>query len=258
MKKIFSIFAMAAVAASSMAQASASFVKHNNGGDVNWSINLLGMSAVNSDRSTKISLHYDDSDYCTPGFYFGISNVASDDVKFKPGNSLEFGFTPFDFAWWNNSKNFGIISGIGISWTRYAFSDKEAIIDINRIIDDPVKSGFCLAPLPEQYSNPRMTYASWRLPVEFAISSKNCLFTAGVEGELRHHLRMRTKLGKNKKHYLTSHDMGVNPFGLNAVASIGCKGVSLYGRVALTEFFNKNEIDVTGTPFMVGLRFYTR
>jgi len=255
---------MAAVcmAASAMAQDNG-FIAHYNDGETRWSINLFGLSASSENNHTNFDfdfgLHRDYSEYCTPGLYFGLSNMISDDINLKPGNSLEFGFTPFDFAWWNRRHNFGIIAGVGISWTRNAFKKNEGIVNLGN-------DTFRLVPLNGTgNSNPRMTYASWRLPIEFAYTSHDCLFTAGIEGELRHHLRMRTKYedpvtGKVTKrhHYITMHEMGVNPFGVNAVASIGCKGMSLYGRMALTDFFNKNETNLEATPFMVGIRFYSR
>jgi len=259
MKKFFVTLAAAFISAASFAQVvNSTFVSHNGDSEARWSINLLGVNACSSESNFDFRLHHTDDDFGTPGFYFGISNMSSNDFDLKPGNSLEFGFTPIDFAWWNNRRNFGIVSGVGISWTRYAFKENVCIGKLTP------GSKYAVYPLDGTgNSKSRVTYASWRVPVEFAFASRNSLATIGVEGELRHHVRNRTKFedpisGKVTKrhHYVSDNCLGVNPWGVNAVASIGTHGVSLFGRMALTEFFDKDETDLSGTPFMVGIRFY--
>ena len=269
MKKLFTLIATAFVSVSAMAQQFNSFVSHDSKStDVRWSINLMGMGAVNSNNSTSIEFgpSFDKDTFVTTGFYFGISNLATNDFDLKPGSSLEFGFSPLDFALWNRSGRFGLITNLTISWTRYKQKHDDVFIWTDGTIDGAAKGKMILGDKNDvlllrginDYSNPRMTYASWRIPVELAVSNANhnWLITAGVEGEFRHHLRQRVKYGKNKKYYLSSHDMGVNPFGVNAVASIGFKGTSIFGRVSLTDFFDKDYTNLQATPFMVGIRFY--
>ncbi|MDO4496788.1 MAG: hypothetical protein Q4B58_02990 [Bacteroidales bacterium] len=259
MKKIFTLLAAAMLSATAFAQVNNSIVSHTpDDEEAKWTINLLGVGTVNADECS-VKFKRDPEHFGSPGLYFGLSNLTNSAIELKPANSLEFGITPFDYIWWNSRRTVGIIASVGVSWTRYAFKHREAIVEC-RPSGRSLSLGrmFDVVEMPDDYSRLRLTYASWRLPLEVAFSSGESLFTVGLEAELRHHLRMRSKFDGNKKHYITSHDLGINPWGLNAVASIGRHGVSVFGRVSLTQFFNKDEYlcDIKGTPFLIGIRFY--
>lgn len=255
MKKLFLSAALAVMTFATYAQDFGFVSRSTEDGESRWSVNLLGLTVENTTGNrSRLSFSLRSNDYGKHGFFFGVSNLASDNVELKAGNSLEFGIPVLSMGCWNDRRTFGLLSSVDISWTRYGLKNNHVIYSPNPLDLDAV---IC-DRYPADYSRSRLTYASWRLPLEMAFSKGNCLFTAGVEGELRHHLRSRVKMGKDKKHYIQQHELGVNPWGVNAVASFGVNGISVFGRMALTEFFDTDKTDLRGTPFMVGIRYYTK
>lgn len=222
-----------------------------------WCLNFLSLSNSTSDATSRTAGGHAHWKTTVSGgidrFFFGVAGLSSDDIDLKAGNSLEFGFSVLTMNHWSPSRKFGITAELDIAWTRYKLQHNDVFqMAGDQLICQPIQP--IGAPIPD-YSNSRLTYASWRVPVMLNWRNRRggFQFAAGAEAELRHHLRSRIHEGKNKKKYVDLHDLGsgFNPWGLNVVASVGFKDVHLFGRYSLTEFFSDNT-SLSATPFSVG------
>lgn len=222
-----------------------------------WCLNFLSLSNSTSDATTRTAGGHaywkTTVNVGLDRFFFGVAGLASDDIDLKAANSLEFGFNVLNLNHWSPSRKFCLTAELNIAWTRYKLQHNDVFqMAGDQLICAPIQP--IGGPIPD-YSNSRLTYASWRMPVMLHWQNRKggLSFAAGAEAELRHHLRSRIHEGKNKKKYVDLHDLGsgINPWGLNAVASIGFKDVHLFGRYGLTEFFSDNSL-LSATPFSVG------
>lgn len=222
-----------------------------------WNLNLLGVSSesvnISISGNNRYKSHWN-SDIGIANPYFGWSELSTKDFDLRTANSLEFGFNIIENTIWNNSRSFGLEIDLGCSWTRYVLKGD------NVLYNTPGGQTVCapyIHPEGRDYSRPRLTYASWRLPVMMHIRSTRHkhMFSIGAEAELRHHLRSRIKVGHNKKYYAEGHDLNINPASCNLIVSFGTKKFSIFGRYGLTEFFDQDNTKLSAHPFMIGLRF---
>lgn len=189
---------------------------------------------------------------CNKGYLGVVMLRGAEGVDLNPSGSFMFGFSVWDLRAYNSHRTFGVEASIDILWTRLAVKDGNVI---HRNADGILVCDRYQHPEGRSYSRSRMTYASWNLPVTLNWRIGGSKIYAGVEGELRHHLRSRIKVDKNKKYYADSHDMNVNPWGVNAVAGVGGKAGGVFMRMALTDLFVADKSELRGAPLSVGLVF---
>ena len=218
-----------------------------------WNLNFLSISTDGYQCNLKSHSHH----YADLGLqdlylaYAGIGNTKG--FEQKVAHSLEFGFNFGRIQHWNASRTVGLQTSIGLSWNRYSTQDN-AVFQVDK--DGEL---FC-APwedAPKRYSRARMTYVSWRVPVMLQFQDRrklNC-FSVGVEGELRHHIRSRVRMGGKKRYDVLRDGLCVNPWGLNIIARYDFDDFGIFGRYAVTPFFDDSKTSFEGTPFAVGIVF---
>lgn len=218
-----------------------------------WNLNFLSISTDGYRCNVRPHSHH----YADLGpqdiylAYAGIGNTEG--FEQKVAHSLEFGFNFGRIQHWNASRTVGLQASIGLSWNRYSTQDN-AVFQVDK--DGEL---FC-APwedAPKRYSRARMTYVSWRVPVMLQFQDRrklNC-FSVGVEGELRHHIRSRVRMGGKKRYDVLRDGLCVNPWGLNIIARYDFDDFGIFGRYAVTPFFDESKTSFEGTPFAVGIVF---
>ena len=219
-----------------------------------WNLNLLSISTdqkgFDKKKTKGHSTHY--ADLGLKGIslaYSGLSNTSGLDQKVA--HSLELGLVLGKIQHWNASRTFGLQSNIGLSWNRYSLEGKQVI----QVIDgETVCNENYQTPNGRDFSRNRLTYVSWRVPVLLQFQDRrhvNC-FSIGVEGELRHHVRSRIRLGKEKQFDVERHNIAVNPWGLNAIARYDIEDFGIFARCAVTPLFDSKKTQLEATPFAVG------
>ena len=88
-----------------------------------------------------------------------------------------------------------------------------------------------------------------------AVAVRDALLdSAGIEGELRHHVRSRARVGHDKKYYINRNSLDVNDFGYNALFGIGTNQFTVFARYNISDFFgSKSRVDAQ--PFFIGINF---
>lgn len=194
--------------------------------------------------------------------YVGWSELASSDFDLNAASSWEWGFSMFDFYTWNNRETFGISAHLALSRSSYRMKGDEAFhlaSDGDVILDNELKTR---TDNPIDYKNQRLIYWSWRVPVLLNFQTRHRMgqspfrFAMGADFELRHHIRSRAKVGGDRKYYLCRRDMNINPIGSNAIIAIGTEDFTIFGRYALTDFFDTNTRKIQAHPFMIGINFF--
>lgn len=222
-----------------------------------WNLNFLSISTDMNDYDYNYqqynsyhSLHY--ADLGLKDIYLSYAGIANTEGFEQQGaHSLELGLNLGRIQHWNASKTFGLQMSLGLSWNRYQTAD-HAVFQI-----DNNGNTFCgpwESPEGKAFSRTRLTYVSWRAPIMLQTRAKNgqSCFAVGVEGELRHHVRSRVRLGGKKQYDVLRHDLAVNPWGMNIIAQYSFGDFGVFGRYALTEFFDKDKTELKGTPFAIG------
>lgn len=217
-----------------------------------WNLNFLSISTDDFNPETRHSHshHYADLGIQDIALsYAGIANTSG--FEQQVAHSLEFGFSLGQIQHWSASRRFGVNASLGLSWNRYQtkHGDVFQLDDNGNTICTPWEDA------PKSYTRARLTYVSWRVPVmlQFKDSDLKSCFSVGVEGELRHHVRSRVRMGSKKQYELHRHDLAVNPWGLNLVARYDFHDVGFFGRYSLTPFFDKDKTALEGTPFAFGI-----
>jgi len=225
-----------------------------------WNLNFLSLST--SPNVPEVGVHpkggwHTKWDLGADMIYIGSTQLAGDDVKLNPASSWEWGFDLMNVQSWNRRNTFGFKFGILLTRSSYRLNGDNAFHVVNgeTILDDALQ-GHVGKSMDKDYSRQRLIYWSWRMPFVFNFQpSRTWGFSLGAEGELRHHIRSRAKVGHDKKYYIERHNIDINPWSCNALASVNIgHDFSITARYNLTDFFgDKANFDVQ--PFMVGLCF---
>ncbi len=222
-----------------------------------WNLNFLCLNYDNNQVTPSRGGWTTEWDLGPEMIYIGSTQLVGDDVKLKPASSWEWGFDLMSVETWNRRKTFGYKFGLLLTRSSYRLDGDNAfhVVGGNTVLDNALQ-GHVGKGMDRDYSRQRLIYWSWRAPFVFNFQpSRVWGFSVGAEAELRHHVRSRAKVGKEKKYYIERHDLDVNPWSCNALASINVgKDFSITARYNITDFFgDKANFDVQ--PFMIGLCF---
>ena len=217
-----------------------------------WNFNFPSVESIApSDKHS----HWGHSSIFGPDdIYIGFAGVVADGFDVKPGGCWEWGFSLMRFTTWSPSTRFGFNASLYLTRTSYRIKGNDAFhIDGQgrTVCDDALQQGAS----PLNYSRQRLIHWSWRVPVEMYVrTSGGVRYSAGIEGELRHHVRSRARVGHKKKYYIDRNNLDVNPFGWNVLAGFGTDDFTVFGRYNLTDFFGDKSL-VDAQPFTVGINF---
>lgn len=269
MKKTFLLLLVGLMGMSSLtAQDSDSTIVYNNliskeihreGGATTkrWNFNFMTIETTSPSggRYSKYSHWGHTSNFGPDNLYLGFSEMAATDgFKIKPGSSWEWGFSLCSFKTWHPSKRFGFKSALYLSRSSYRIKGDDAFhtdAEGYTVCDDALRQG----EHPLNYSRQRLIHWSWRLPVEMYVKTKGGMhYSAGIEGELRHHVRSRARVGHDKKYYINRNTLDVNDFGYNALFGVGTNQFTVFARYNISDFFgSKSRVDAQ--PFFIGINF---
>lgn len=200
------------------------------------------------------------------GLFMGVNGYTDANQNFslsKPYNYMELDYTR-SFNWQLNLfqknihiyKNYiNLVTGIGFDFNRYQFENK---VKLNA--DSSFAWGNVDSTNTFSYKKNRLTtyYITAPLLLDFNTSSnpkRAFHISAGVVGKYLLGARTRQELHRNGEEYnVTRNDSyNLNPFQLNAYASIGYSGFTIYAQYGLNELFKHNKGPEL-YPFSVGIR----
>ena len=174
----------------------------------------------------------------------------------------------------NKKGNFGMYSGLGLSWNNYRFSNNVMLVDAATGTE-----GYFIEGAAVRKSKLVNTYVTVPLFLEIQNKNNNLFFAAGVVGGLR--ILSHTKIyfeesgqeyqltdiqgnpfgdvekTPNKRHRNIEKDYGsfhMNPFKLDASVRAGFGVVKLYFNYSLIPLFNNNKGPEV-YPFAAGISF---
>jgi len=217
------------------------------------------------DSETKIDKTKDDDFHHWAGFGIGVNGWMSNGSMSMPktqeymalnyGKSLNFQLNPLekDFHIYKNYVN--LVIGLGFEWNQYEFSNKTKLK-----ADSSYTFGTIDSTNTFSYKKNRLksTFVNVPLLLEFNTNKnpeKSFHLAFGVIGGFKLGSRTRQILERNGEEIklINKDDYNLNPFRVNAHASIGYRGVSLYADYALTPLF-ENGKGPELSPFTIGVK----
>ena len=198
----------------------------------------------------------------TPGFYFGVNLLATDDPRTltqalpqKPGKGFEFAFAIGQWGY-HMTRNIGVNTAFYISRSRYWF-DNGRYLDYNRNINAMTKVSLSSDDVynRQQVKQGYLRYWSLRVPLCLEISSASSrgpFIAVGPELEYRFGDVSKVDLIDQDDRVTVADGINVNPLGLNAVARIGISDFGILARYSITSLF-LNDDPAQTYPFMIGI-----
>lgn len=215
-----------------------------------WSLNFLSIESTQ--HTGRHASHWGHSSNFGPDrIYIGFTEMVPDGFDIKPGGCWEWGFSLMRFQTWHPSGRFGFNTALYLSRSSYRIKGDDAFHTTPQgltVCDDALHDEL-------HYHRQRLIHWSWRLPVEMYVKTKGGLhYTAGIEGELRHHVRSRAKVGKKNKYYIDRNGLDVEAFGYNALFGFGTESFTIFGRYNISDFFGSKSL-VDAQPFTIAINF---
>lgn len=201
------------------------------------------------------------------GIEFGVNAFANEDYSMYNGDkfmdldlnksiAVNINFLQYNINLSKNKKNFGIVTGMGLSWYNFRF-DRE--ISIRENDETGLVEGF---DLPEEWNvkKSKLTMSYLTVPVlleyQIPIDRHNLFISTGVIGGLKlgSHTKIKYKNdGTHKKK--NRDDFNIRPYKLDASVKIGFRGIHLWGTYGLYELFEKNKGPEL-TPYALGISLH--
>ncbi len=191
-------------------------------------------------------------------FEMGVNSFANVDytgqvlpnyMDINHNKSLEVNINLFklDFGLQKHKNNFGFVTGLGLNFNDYRFSNEYTIKN---------QDGF-VVPVPINDQNLSKTklstgYLTVPLLLELHAGKSGLWMSAGVIGGLKMGSHTKVKVGGTK--YKDRDDFNISPFRVGVTARLGYKGINLFGTYYLTEFFREGRGPAMN-PFTIGIGF---
>ena len=217
------------------------------------------------DSDTNVSSNKDDDFHHWSGFGMGVNGWLSNGnismpkgkeyMRLNYGKSLNFQLNPFekDIHLYKNYIN--LVVGLGFEWNQYEFSNKTRLNP-----DSSYTYGDIDSTNSFSYKKNRLksTFVNVPLLLEFNTNKdpeKAFHLAFGVIGGYKLGSRTRQIVEMNGKEikYIKKDDYNLNPFRVNAHASVGYRGVTLFADYALTPLF-ENGKGPELYPFTIGVK----
>ena len=148
------------------------------------------------------------------------------------------------------SQRLGLITGMGITWNNYRFSNKNTVLTH----DGEFNGGFDNQNRNYEKSKLLVTYLRVPLMLEYQSNSKmksnSFHISGGVVGAVK--IGSHSKIVYDGNKSKDRSDFYINPFKVDAIAKIGWGVINLYGTYSLTEMFRNNKGPVA-YPFEIGI-----
>ncbi len=147
-------------------------------------------------------------------------------------------------------QKLGLVTGLGVTWNNYRF-DENVILKTDGKLD-----GYYATVPGNRYEKSKLMVASLRIPLllEYQTNSKmkanSFHIGAGAVGSVRMWSHSKNIINDTKSK--SKDDFYINPFIINAMATIGWGVINLYGTYSFSELFRNNKGPVA-YPFEVGI-----
>ena len=221
-----------------------------------------------NDSDSNISLSHDDKFHHWGGIALGVNGFLSsgnitlpknqDYMSLNYAKSINFQFNPFekDIHIYKNYIN--LVIGLGFEWNQYEFSNKTKLN-----ADSSYTSGIIDSSNTYVYKKNRLKSNFVNVPIllEFNTNknpNKAFHIAFGVIAGYKIGSRTRQVLEKdgNDIRFTRNDSYNINPFRINAHASVGYKNFTVFGSYGLTPLF-VNGKGPELYPFTIGLKIVT-
>lgn len=174
---------------------------------------------------------------------------TADFMNTQVEKSLEFNwnFAEYDFGF---CSYVGIVTGLGLNWNNYKFSDNITLIKDNNGLIQPDN-------VPEEnFRKSKFTTVYLTAPLMFEVQipgqSERMFIAGGVIGGLKIGDYTKYKIGKEK--YKDKGDYNLNPLRWGYTARVGFGDFGIYGTYYNVKLF-KEGMGPALTPYSVGVTF---
>ncbi|MDR2146625.1 MAG: PorT family protein [Tannerella sp.] len=159
------------------------------------------------------------------GIGFGFNHFASDDVSLNAMRSMEFTWNIHERAV-PFSRNFGLVSGVGLTWNRFHLSDNVHFVRVDGVtVVRPADEGV-------DFTRTRLGINSITVPVLFEWqirtqhNRRNYLyFSAGAVGNWNYMSRAKVRFdnpqGQRRNETTRGRDLNVRPLTVDFMAQVG-------------------------------------
>lgn len=221
-----------------------------------------------NDSDSNIGLSREDKFHHWGGFAMGVNGFLSngsttlpksqDYMSLNYGKSLNFQLNPFEKDIHIYKDYINLVIGLGFEWNQYEFSNKTKLNP-----DSSYTSGKIDSSNSYVYKKNRLksTFVNVPILLEFNTNKnpdKAFHLALGVIAGYKLGSRTRQILEKdgNDIRFIRKDDYNINPFRINAHASVGFKNFTVFGNYALTPLFVKGKGPEL-YPFTIGLKIVT-
>ena len=183
----------------------------------------------------------DYSNYETPPYFM--------DLNYNKSYEVNLNLIKYSIGLQKEKRNIGLVTGLGLNFNDYRFSNNYTIKN----------EGGIIVPIPFSDVNVSKTklstsYLTIPLMLEFQIpidgQAKKIFVSGGVIGGLK--LGSHTKVKYNNNKDKDRNDFNINPFRYGATARVGYKGVNLFATYYFTSLF-KDGRGPEMYPFSIGI-----
>lgn len=203
--------------------------------------------------------------YAYPDGYLGYTSFAGSNTPAYRG--FEVGLNILQFSNWQYDKKWFWSTAIGISGNLMYGEDKHNILhkdEDGRIVNTPFTHGHTpngymgSEEEPVKYSRPKLSMITLRVPFSVVRKlGKTNRFKLALGAEFEYHgIQSRGKI--DMKHMLIlgqNKDLGISPFGCNALINFSGRSNYFYARLQLNQMFDKKITDFRAMPFSMGWGF---
>lgn len=214
-----------------------------------------GVKIEKHDKKPKFNGHW-------AGFELGVNGLLNKDMKidypagydFMDLNYAKSIAVSINFFEQNInliSQRLGLVTGMGISWNNYRFSNKNTVLT-----HDGEFNGYYDVNPARSYEKSKLVATYLRVPLmlEYQTNSKmkanSFHISGGVVGAVK--IGSHSKIVYDGNKSKDRNDFYINPFKVDAIAKIGWGVINLYGTYSLTELFRNNKGPVA-YPFEIGI-----
>jgi hypothetical protein len=177
-------------------------------------------------------------------------------LDFNPGKSLTWNLNIMEFAFKNERKTFGVVTGLGFSFTDYAFNDPVTIEKqdgYGMIVPVDIRKDNASVRKSKLHVNYLTVPLFLEVKTPLRMGSSNLYLAGGVIGSLYLGSHTKYKYHKGEK-YKTKGGYHVNQWKYELTGRIGFGDFCLFANYSMTSLFKQNKGPEL-YPIMFGISF---
>ncbi len=181
--------------------------------------------------------------------YDGYETENFMDLNHNKSFEINLNLIKYNIALQKEKRNVGIVTGLGLSFNDYRFSNNYTIINTNGYIQPVALEGSDISK-----TKLSTTYLTVPLILEFQIpsndQSRRIFLSGGLIGGLK--LGSHTKVISNDEKSKDRNDFNINPFRYGVTTRLGYKGLNLFATYYLSTLFKEGR-GPEMNPFSIGI-----